>query len=104
MVNEKVYPEKLDLALKQGETIKVSINIPPKNTKSNSSATKSNLLTEHPLPGLKGSIPAPPTPKMARIKINTSPDTPPPRASSKWKVLKQKLLKQKVCGSKYEQV
>ena len=101
MEKEKdIYPEKLNLALKQGETIKVSINIPPKNTKANSYATNSNILSERQLP----SIPAPPTPKMARIKINASPDTAPPRASSKWKVLKQKVLKQKVCGSKYEQV
>ena len=94
---EDAYPEKLDLAPEQGETVTASINIPPKASKARSGVNKS-------------SIPAPPTPAMPRMKIDTSRVSAKAGGSSKWKVLKQKvfgnrrLLGNQTSGSSYEKV
>ena len=54
-------PEKLDLALKQGETIKVSINLPSKKKEGRSKSASARSAVPAAL-GPKGSIPAPPSP------------------------------------------
>merc|ERR1712165_386609 len=72
LVEEKIEqekeapPEKLDLALKQGETIKVSINLPTKKKEGRSKSAGARGLSSIPAPlGPAGSIPAPPSPAMA---------------------------------------
>jgi len=64
----------LDLAFKQGETIKVSINIPSKKrNKSPGSASRGSGLSLPPPPGPSGSIPAPPSPALARLTLGGGP-------------------------------
>jgi len=82
---EKDVPlEKLDLAFKQGETIKVSINIPRKANRTKSPANRGGGLSLPPPPGPTGSIPAPPSPAMARLNIGAKPPPAPTGGSSKW--------------------
>lgn len=75
---EKDEPqEKLDLSLKEGETIKVNINMPRKATKKTPSSGGAGRGLAAP-PGPKGSIPGPPSPAMARLNIGESKAPPPP--------------------------
>merc|ERR1711953_691908 len=94
LVEEKIEqekeapPEKLDLALKQGETIKVSINLPTKKSGGRSKsagARGGGAMSSLPAAlGPAGSIPAPPSPAMA--KLNIAPKPPPAGAggSRQW--------------------
>lgn len=84
---EKDEPqEKLDLAFKQGETIKVSINIPSKKkTKPTGGAKGGSGLALPPPPGPTGSIPAPPSPALARLTLGgarPSSAAPAPKGGS----------------------
>jgi len=74
---EKDEPlEKLDLALKQGETIKVSINIPRKANRAKSAGATRTSAGLPPPPGPTGSIPGPPSPALARLHISPKPQGP----------------------------
>merc|ERR1711936_96001 len=83
LVEEKIEqekeapPEKLDLAFKQGETIKVSINIPRKANRTKSPATRGGGASLPPPPGPTGSIPAPPSSTMAKLNIGAKPPPAP---------------------------
>jgi len=78
-------PEKLDLALKQGETIKVSINLPTKKKEGRSKSAGARGLSSIPAPlGPAGSIPAPPSPAMAKLNIATKPPPAPTGGSRQW--------------------
>merc|ERR1711992_415775 len=87
LVEEKIEqekeapPEKLDLALKQGETIKVSINLPTKKSGARSKsagARGGGAMSSLPAAlGPAGSIPAPPSPAMAKLNIATKPPPAP---------------------------
>ncbi|XP_023335289.1 NECAP-like protein CG9132 [Eurytemora carolleeae] len=82
---EKDIPqEKLDLALKEGETIKVSINIPRKNRTKSPANRGSAGLSLPPPPGPAGSIPAPPSPALAKLNISKRPPPAPSGGSQKW--------------------
>ena len=76
-------PEKLDLALKQGETIKVSINLPSKKKEGRSKSASARSAVPAAL-GPKGSIPAPPSPAMAKLNINARPPPAPNGGSKQW--------------------
>ena len=77
-------PEKLDLALKQGETIKVSINMPTKKRDGRSkSAGAGRGGVPAPL-GPAGSIPAPPSPALAKLNIAARPPPAPTGGSRQW--------------------
>lgn len=78
-----VPPEKLDLALKQGETIKVSINLPSKKKEGRSKSAAARSAVPAAL-GPKGSIPAPPSPAMAKLNINARPPPAPNGGSKQW--------------------
>jgi len=90
LVEEKIEqekeapPEKLDLAFKQGETIKVSINIPRKANRTKSPANRGGGLSLPPPPGPAGSIPAPLSPAMARLSMSAKPPPAPAGGSAKW--------------------
>jgi len=90
LVEEKIEqekdipPEKLDLAFKQGETIKVSINIPRKANRTKSPANRGGGLSLPPPPGPAGSIPAPLSPALARLSMNAKPPPAGAGGSSKW--------------------
>jgi len=79
-------PEKLDLALKEGETIKVSINIPRKNrTKSPGSRAGAGAGMSLPKPpGPAGALPAPPSPALAKLNISRRPPPAAPGGSTNW--------------------
>ena len=81
-------PEKLDLALKQGETIKVSINLPTKKSGGRSKsagARGGGAMSSLPAAlGPAGSIPAPPSPAMAKLNIKTKPPPAPTGGSRQW--------------------
>ena len=79
-------PEKLDLALKQGETIKVSINLPSKKKEGRSkSAGARGGMSSLPAPlGPAGRIPAPPSPAMAKLNIAARPPPAPTGGSRQW--------------------
>ena len=81
-------PEKLDLALKQGETIKVSINLPTKKSGGRSKsagARGGGAMSSLPAAlGPAGSIPAPPSPAMAKLNIATKPPPAPTGGSRQW--------------------
>ena len=82
-------PEKLDLALKQGETIKVSINLPTKKSgarsKSAGATRGGGAMSSLPAAlGPVGSIPAPPSPAMAKLNIATKPPPAPTGGSRQW--------------------
>jgi len=76
----------LDLAFKQGETIKVNINIPSKKrTKSPGRATGAGAgLSLPPPPTPAGFLPAPPSPAMARLNLGGAPvkTAPAPKGGS----------------------
>jgi len=80
---EKEAPqEKLDLALKEGQTIKVSINIPRKNrTKSPANRMGAGLSLA---PGPAGALPAPPSASLAKLNISKRPPPAPSGGSQKW--------------------
>merc|ERR1711874_200395 len=94
LVEEKIEqekeapPEKLDLALKQGETIKVSINLPTKKSGARSKsagARGGGAMSSLPAAlGPAGSIPAPPSPAMAKLNIATKPPPAPTGGSRQW--------------------
>jgi len=81
-------PEKLDLAFKQGETIKVSINIPSKKRTKSPGGPRGTGMSLPPPPGPTGSIPAPPSPALARLTLGgTRPAVAPPApkgGSTQW--------------------
>ena len=81
-------PEKLDLALKQGETIKVSINLPTKKSGARSKsagARGGGAMSSLPAAlGPAGSIPAPPSPAMAKLNIASKPPPAPTGGSRQW--------------------
>lgn len=78
-------PEKLDLALKQGETIKVSINIPRKGNRTKSPAgARGAGLSLPPPPGPAGSILPPPSPAMAKLNITAKPPPAGAGGSQRW--------------------
>jgi len=81
---KEVPPEKLDLAFKQGETIKVSINIPRKANRTKSPANRGGGLSLPPPPGPAGSIPAPLSPAMARLSMGAKPPPAPAGGSQRW--------------------
>lgn len=72
-----------DLALKQGETIKVSINIPSKKRTKSPGAARGNGLSLPPPPGITpaGFLPAPPSPALARLNLG-APSAPAPKGGS----------------------
>ena len=77
-------PEKLDLALKQGETIKVSINMPTKKRDGRSKSAGAGR-GGGPAPlGPAGSIPAPPSPALAKLNIAARPPPAPTGGSRQW--------------------
>jgi len=94
LVEEKIEqekeapPEKLDLALKQGETIKVSINLPTKKSGARSKsagARGGGAMSSLPAAlGPAGSIPAPPSPAMAKLNIASKPPPAPTGGSRQW--------------------
>lgn len=76
--------EKLDLALKEGETIKVSINIPRKSrTKSPATRTGAGLSLPA-TPGPAGALPAPPSASLAKLNISKRPPPAPSGGSQQW--------------------
>ena len=78
-------PEKLDLALKQGETIKVSINLPTKKSgRSKSAGARAGAMSVPAALGPAGSIPAPPSPAMAKLNIASKPPPAPTGGSRQW--------------------
>merc|ERR1712038_1214991 len=91
LVEEKIEqekeapPEKLDLALKQGETIKVSINLPTKKSgRSKSAGARAGAMSVPAALGPAGSIPAPPSPAMAKLNIASKPPPAPTGGSRQW--------------------
>lgn len=76
-------PEKLDLAFKQGETIKVSINIPRKATRAKSAGSARGPGLPPP-PGPTGSIPAPPSPALARLNLGPRQGPAGAGGSNQW--------------------
>merc|ERR1711937_956597 len=91
LVEEKIEqekeapPEKLDLALKQGETIKVSINLPTKKSgRSKSAGARAGAVSVPAALGPAGSIPAPPSPAMAKLNIASKPPPAPTGGSRQW--------------------
>lgn len=82
---EKDEPlEKLDLAFKQGETIKVSINIPKKSNRAKSAGARLAGGGLPPPPGPTGSIPAPPSPALARLNLGPRPGPAAAGGSNQW--------------------
>ena len=70
-------PEKLDLALKQGETIKVSINLPTKKSgRSKSAGARSGAMSVPAALGPAGSIPALARASKGRFKIEVKQRSP----------------------------
>ena len=75
----------MDLALKQGETIKVSINLPSKKKEGRSKSAGARAMSSLPAPlGPAGIIPAPPSPAMAKLNIAAKPPPAPTGGSRQW--------------------